>query len=29
MVGSCFCDYSDTYILVKETITITGEGIQQ
>ena len=26
MLKSSLCDYSDTYILVKGTITITGEG---
>ena len=26
MLKSSLCDYSDAYILVKETITITGEG---
>ena len=26
MLKSNLCDYADSYILVKETITITGEG---
>lgn len=26
MLNSSFCDYSDAYILVKGTITITGIG---
>ena len=26
MLRSNLCDYADSYILVKETITITGEG---
>ena len=26
MLKSSLCDYSDAYILVKGTITITGEG---
>lgn len=26
MLNSSLCDYSDAYILVKETITITGAG---
>ena len=26
MLGSNLCDYADSYILVKETITITGQG---
>ena len=26
MLRSSFCDYADTYILVKGTITVTGAG---
>ena len=28
MIGSSFCDYSDAYILVRETITVTNTQLQ-
>ena len=27
MLKSSLCDYSDVYVLVKETITKTGDGV--
>ena len=26
IIKSCLCDYSNAYLLVKETITLSGEG---
>ena len=26
MLGSNLCDYSDTYIVVKETVTVEGDN---